>query len=104
MAERDNHGRRYTVHASGAIADSIRRIQRRAKREGRGDKVVATLSQIYERLQQDPSTLGEPLYRLSALRLEVRTCVVRPIVVNFAVHETKPLVFIKGIRLLTELA
>lgn len=102
MSGLGNHERRYTVYASGGIAAIIRRIQRRAKREGRGDKVIAALTQIHQRLRQDPQNLGEPLYRLTSLRLEVRTCVIRPVAVDFAVHDDRYLVFIKGVKLLTE--
>jgi hypothetical protein len=46
---------------------------------------------------------NETLYRLSALSLEVRSCFIRPVAVNFAVHEDQPIVFIKGVTLLTDL-
>jgi hypothetical protein len=104
MAKSDNHAWRYTVHASGAIAETIRKIHRRAKLEGRGDKVIAAFTDMLRRLRQDPKGLGEPFYRLSALGLDVRTCVIRPLAVDFAVHEEKRLVFLKGVKLLTELA
>jgi hypothetical protein len=104
MAEPGDPSPRYKVHASGAIAQTIRHIQRRAKRQGRGETVIAALTQIYQRLGQDPNNVGEPLYRLLALGLSVRTCVIRPLAVDFAVHEDKSLVFIKGVKLLTELA
>jgi len=102
MAEPGHDAPRYRVHASGLIAQIIRRIQRRAKRKGRGEEVIAALTQIYERLRQDPQNAGEPMYQLSALGLAVRSFVVRPIAVHFAVNETKSLVFIKGVKLLTE--
>jgi hypothetical protein len=60
--------------------------------------------QIVERLQLDPTEFGEPCYRLSALRMQVRTVVVRPLAVDFAVCEDHPLVFIKGATLLGESA
>jgi hypothetical protein len=96
-------GPTYQVHGSGVIAQALREIQRRAKREGRGEKVAA-LRQIYQRLEENPMALGEPLYRLSGLRMQVRTCVVRPVLVDFAVCEDHPLVFLKGVKLLTDLS
>ena len=103
MAELGKDGPRYTVHGSGKIAQTIRRIQRLAKEQGRGQQALAALKQIYQRLQEDPNDLGEPMYRLSALGLEVRTCVIRPINVDFAVHQARSLVFIKGVKLLTDI-
>jgi hypothetical protein len=103
MPEREGDGPPYGVHASGVIIKALREIQRRAKREGRGEKVVAALRQIYQRLQDNPFTLGEPLYRLPGLRMQVRTCIVLPVLVDFAICEDHPLVFLKGVRLLTDL-
>jgi hypothetical protein len=103
MAEPHSNGPAFTVHVSKQIGDSIREIHERAKLQGRADKVVAAIEEILKRLRTNPSNLGEPLYRLTALGLEVRTCVIRPINVDFAVHKERFLVFIKGIKLLTEI-
>jgi hypothetical protein len=65
--------------------------------------MVAPLHHIYQRLQDDPNTLGEPVYRLPGLRMQVRTCIVPPLLVHFAVCEDQPLVFLKGVKLLTDL-
>ena len=93
----------YEVHCSGVIAEALRDIQRRAKREGRGEKVVAALRHVYQRLQDDPYSLGEPLYRLRGLRMQVRSCIVSPLLVHFAVCEDQPLVFLQCVKLLTDL-
>jgi hypothetical protein len=46
--------------------------------------------------------VGEPIYRLPALRMQVRTIVVRPLVVDFVVCEDQPLVFLKVVSLLSK--
>src|SRR5262249_34380395 len=102
MAEPNGNGPAFTVHVSKKIEDSIREIHNRAKHQGRGDKVIAAIEEILQRLRKNPNDLGEPLYRLAALNLEVRTCVIRPINMDFAVHQKRFLVFIKGVKLLTE--
>ncbi len=63
---------------------------------------MAAFRHIYLRLQQDPNAFGEPLYRLPALRMQVRTVAVRPLVVDFAICEDRLIVFIKGVMLLAE--
>jgi len=63
--------------------------------------MLTALRRIYERLEQDPDSIGEPLYRLPGLRMRVRTVVVAPLVVDYAVSEDRPLVFIKLVRLLS---
>ena len=98
----DDGKRRYEVHLSRALANRMRQIQQQATREGRGTVVLAAFRQIVQRLQSDPLDFGEPLYRLQALRLQIRHGAVLPLFVDFAVSEDRPLVFIKGVRLLTE--
>ena len=102
MPEHPNGRRSYEIHGSGVIAEAVREIQRRAEREGRGLRVLTALRILKDRLQQDPNEVGEPLYRLAALRLQVRTVVIGPLLVHFAVHEARPLVFLKGVKLLSE--
>jgi hypothetical protein len=97
-----NGARRYDVHCSGAIAAAIRRVHRRAWRRGQGKAVTKAFRQIIRRLELDPLQLGEPAYRLPGLRMQVRTVIVRPLVVDFAICEDQPLVFIKGVKLLSE--
>ena len=62
---------------------------------------LANLQRFLERLEIDPFHAGESAYRLPGLRMQVRTPIVPPIVVDFAVCEDQPLVFIKGVKLLS---
>jgi hypothetical protein len=101
MTGPDNGARRYEVHCSGAIAKAIQRVHDQATRQGRGKAVTRAFRRIILRLEVDPFNLGEPAYRLPGLRLQVRTVIARPLVVDFAVCEDHPLVFIKGVKLLS---
>jgi hypothetical protein len=102
MTEPGNGARRYVVHCSGAIAAAIRRVHRRASRQGRGTAVTRAFRRIIRRLERDPFHLGEEVYRLPSLRMQIRTAIVQPLVVDFAICEDRPLVFIKGVKLLSE--
>jgi len=102
MSQSTNGGHFYQIHGSGNIAQAIRKIHGQALREGRGREVAEALHVLQRRLQMNPGNLGEALYRLAALRLQLRTVVIGPLVVNFGVHEVRPLVFIKGVRLLSK--
>jgi hypothetical protein len=102
MPEPEPNGPRWEVICSPINAEIIRQLWRRASRSGRGEAVTAAFRQIMERLQRDPAEAGEPSYRLPAMRLQVRRVVVRPLVVDFAVSEDHPLVFIKGAFLLSK--
>jgi len=92
----------YQVHASRAVADSLRELQKQASRQGRGEEFLDAVRQIHEELQNRPMVFGEALYRLPALGMSVRTASVRPVVVHFAVVDDRPLVFIRLITLLSQ--
>jgi hypothetical protein len=102
MAEPGGQEPPYQVHASAAVRQTLRELQRQAARQGRGDQALAAFKNIVQQLQQDPANFGEPLYRLASLRLQVRLCARRPMVVEFAVHEERPLVFVNGVRLMAQ--
>lgn len=101
MADASNGARRYEVICSGANAEALRQLQRRASRTGRGKAVSSAFRQIVQGLQRDAERIGEELYRLRAIRVQVRTVVVQPVAVDFAVWEDRPLVFIKSVHLLS---
>jgi hypothetical protein len=101
MADPANGKRRFEVHASAAVHATIRRLHRRASRRGHGHTVTKAFRQILRRLETDPWRAGEPAYQLPAMRLQVRTILIRPLVVDFAVCEDRPFVFIKGVKMLS---
>lgn len=93
---------RFEVYCSGAIAKSIEEVHQQALDEGRGQAMVDAFTLAVQRLQQDPNNFGEALFRLPALRMIVRTAVVLPIAIDFAVCVDRPMVFIKGVQLLSK--
>ncbi len=92
---------RYEVTLSGAVAAAVKQLHAQAMQAGTGQQFMTALRDIVERLRQDPLGFGEPKYRLPALRLLVCKGIIAPLVVDFAVHEDRPLVFIRGFRLLS---
>jgi hypothetical protein len=101
MADEPHGSHRYEIRGSGAIAQSLRRVQQQAVSEGRGEQALAAIREIARRLQLNPSEQGEPLYSLPALHMQIRSIAVRPLVVDFGVCEDRPLVFIKAVTLLS---
>lgn len=102
MPSQESGEPRFQVHGSAVIAQSLVTIQRQAKREGRGEDVLAAFRHITERLQTDPLNCGEPLYRLPALRMLIRSVAVRPLVIDYGVCEDHPLVFLRAVKLLSQ--
>ena len=101
MASSTNGEPLYRIELSGAVSQKLRNLLRRAIWEGRGPQFREALRIIFHRLAHDPNELGEPLYRLYALDLRVRSVAVLPLAVHFAVHEHRRLVFIKSVDLLS---
>jgi hypothetical protein len=90
-------GHLYVVDCSGFVLQHLQQLQEQASEAGKGAGFLAAMAALYEHLRKDPMGFGEPLYRLPALELTVRVGVVLPLAVHFAVHDKKPVVFIKWI-------
>lgn len=100
MPGSSNGRRAYYLDFSDAVAQSLRQLQRLASRRGQGHAFAAAFRKIIRALQKDPNKAGELLYRLPAMSLYVRTIVISPLVIDFAVSEEQPIVCIKGGKLL----
>jgi hypothetical protein len=90
----------YQVRYPGKIGLAIRELNRQANRNGQGKAFIASLKQIVHRMESDPARLGEPLYRLPVLRMQVRCVALLPVMVYFAVCEDHAEVIIMNIRLM----
>jgi hypothetical protein len=64
--------------------------------------MVEAFETAVHRLQKSPHKFGEALYNLPILRMRICTAVVRLIAIDFAVCTDRALVFIKGVRLLSQ--
>jgi len=91
----------YTVSMSRQTRETLRETYLQALAAGRGQEFLAAFRQIVGRLRTDPLIFGEALYPLPALRLQVRLGAVAPLAVDYAVHEERPLVFIKSCKALS---
>src|SRR5437899_1655788 len=100
MASFPSNGGMYHVLSSDSVAKVFRRLYPQAKNEGRADAFMSAVHQIGHRLIRAPLELGEPMYRLPGMHLQVRQVAVGPLLIYFAVHDQRPLVFIKGAALI----
>ena len=91
---------RFQLSFSGFLAESIRKLQRQATGEGRGYQFLQAMRKAVARLRTAPMQFGEPLYRLQALRLQVRCGAIGPLYIDFAVAEELQVVYIKSVKLL----
>ena len=90
----------FEIKASEAVREAIQEYRRAAILEGRGAQFVSALKRITERLQSNPSSFGEELFQLPAMRLKIRCAIVLPIYVDFAVSEDRRVVYLRIVKLL----
>lgn len=95
MAEENGRRTPFTVHCSGVVAKELRQLQESAS-AGERKQIAAAFRTIVKQLQTNPTAIGEPLYRLAELGMDVRTVVVAPLAITYAVSKDKSLVFIKS--------
>ncbi len=81
---------RYTVELTGPARSQLRTVGRHAIYTGRGEEVVAAFRTILTKLQSAPRDFGEPMYSLHAMQMEVRKAAVRPLYVEYGVHDQRP--------------
>jgi hypothetical protein len=93
------NGQKYEVHCSGAVAKSFKQLQVGASPAQR-KRIARAFQTIVEKLEVAAHEVGEELYRLPTMRMQVRAVVVPPLTVVFGVCENKPHVFIRRGRLL----
>jgi hypothetical protein len=101
MPQSGNGPRRYQVQCSKVVANSLRLLHRRASHLGQANASIAALRRIVRAIQENARTVGEPLYQLPAVRLQVRPIVIAPVVIDFAVSDDSAIVYIKSGRLLS---
>jgi hypothetical protein len=100
MARFPSNGGSFQVLSSESISENFRRLYQQAKQEGSAVAFMSATRQIGQRLATDPVEFGEPLYRLAALRMQVRQGAIGPLLIYFGGCEDRQVVFIKGAKLL----
>ena len=100
MASKGN-GQHFKITFSGLLAPELKALHQRAKKAGLGDAYVEALETAVFRLKHDPWEFGELIRKVMQPPLKIHVGIVKPLVIEFAIHEEKPIVLIKRIQLLT---
>jgi len=96
---REENGTLYEISFSGFIAQEIKKLHKNAKAMGIGKEYVEALTYAVFRLQHQPWSFGELVSHLKVAKLMVHVRIVKPLLIEFAIHEEKPIVFIKRVEL-----
>ena len=87
---------RYSISSPLVAKDQLHRVMAQAMAEGQFELAVQAGEWLIEELARTPLELGESRDVLPHLNLKVRLAFVRPIAVQFAVHEESKQVFVRG--------
>ena len=71
-----------------------------AKSEAIEDSISFAMKQAVELIRSDAVNAGEPVYNLKQMKMRVCRILVPPLYVEYGVHFTKPLAFIRRVVLL----
>ena len=88
----------YKVETLPGAEAEIRRCLMKARGLGIVGDYVETIRQIRDILTKRPHTWGEEIGRYRAAKLVLRKMIHNRILVSYAVHEEKPVVFIRECR------
>ena len=89
---------RFLISCSKAKKAEFRQVAEEARADGRFEMAVQAGEWILGELARTPMEFGESRGELPHLELELRFAYVRPIAMQFAVHEASRKVFIRSFR------
>jgi hypothetical protein len=93
------NGQHYQISFFGTLAQELKKLKKRANAAGLGSAYVAALEYAIFRMQHDPWGFGELKALLQHARLHIHVAVIKPLIIEFGIHEDKPIVLIKSVRL-----
>jgi hypothetical protein len=94
-----NGGQTFQIEMSGVVKERILKLQEQASNEGRGEKFITTMESVIKKIEHHARSAGEPLYRLPALRMQIRLIAQYPLIIYYAASEDRPVVYIKTVVL-----
>jgi hypothetical protein len=99
MPNEGNGESKYRVAFSGAVAQEMVELRKKADETGRGKAFAIAFRRIMERLKTDPRNFGEYVREFHELQLIAHVGSVYPLTVRFAYHKLEMLVFIMKMTL-----
>ena len=93
----------YHVVYSGQVQKKLKDILRKAKNATKLKRLAQVVLAMDQRLHEDLLGLGELTGTLRSLKLLLHVGFVRPLIIDFAVHEEKKIVFVRKIEDVTSI-
>ncbi len=89
----------YEVVVSGKILQDLEELRTLAIAMGVGPAFVAAWESAFHRLETDPWSFGELFKHLKHAKLKVHVRLLKPLLIEFGIHEEQPFVFIAKVTL-----
>jgi len=93
----------YHVVYSEQVRTRLKDILRRAQKAGKLTRFSDAIQKLDQRLRKDPCGFGELTGRLPWSKMPVHVGFVRPLKVDFAIHEKDRVIFVRRIEAVTAL-
>jgi len=90
----------FKVSFSGALAQELKKLHKRAKSAGLGDAYLEALRVAVFRMKNDPWGFGELIGRMKNSPWSIHVRVIKPLLFEFGIHEEEPIVFIRRVQLM----
>ena len=91
------NGPRYNVAFTGLASEQLKTAVRRAESYERLAEFASAIRSLLEQLVVNPTEIGEPMYRLQGMKMNVRRVALAPVYLEYGVHLTEPLVIVRRV-------
>lgn len=85
----------FQINYSDQFLAEAKSLQEQSDDQGLGPGFRAALEYLLRQIRQSARDFGEPLFNYYHLKLQFRIAVVRHLVIQYAVHHERPLVFLR---------
>jgi len=91
------NGPRYKVAFTGLASEQLKAVVRRAESYDKPALFADAIRLLLEQLVSKPNEVGEPMYRLQSMKMDVRRVALAPVYLEYGVHRTEPLVIVRRV-------
>ena len=99
-AEGNGQPVQFKISFAGALAKELKTLHARAREVGLGDAFIDALRVAVSRMQNNPWSFGELVRRLKKSPWSIHVRCIKPLVIEFAICEERPVVYIRRVQLL----
>ena len=88
----------YRITVPGPVSASLKTEQHRASQDGKGEAFLSAVRYAVARIHHAPFGLGEAIFPLRHTKMIVHLAFLPPLVLEFAIHQELPSVFLRRVK------